>query len=47
MDSSTIFQAPPQAEYFLWSCNKVYHKQEVCLGVSGVASLITTDERLQ
>jgi len=30
MDSSTIFQAPPQAAYFLWSCNKVYHKQEVC-----------------
>jgi len=31
MDSSTICQAPPQAAYFLWSCDKVYHKQEVCL----------------
>ena len=30
MDSSTNFQAPPQAAYFLWSCDKVYHKQEVC-----------------
>ena len=30
MDSSTIFQAPPQAAYFLWSCDKVYHKHEVC-----------------
>jgi len=30
MDSSTIFQAPPKAAYFLWSCDKVYHKQEVC-----------------
>jgi len=29
MDSSTHFQAPPQAAYFLWSCDKVYHKQEV------------------
>jgi len=30
MDSSTNFQAPPHAAYFLWSCDKVYHKQEVC-----------------
>jgi len=30
MDSSTNFQALPQAAYFLWSCDKVYHKQEVC-----------------
>jgi len=30
MDSSTNFQAPPQAAHFLWSCDKVYHKQEVC-----------------
>ena len=30
MDSSTIFQAPPQAAYFLWSYDKVYHKQEIC-----------------
>ena len=30
MDSSTIFQALPQAAYFLWSCDKVYHKQEIC-----------------
>ena len=30
IDSSTHFQAPPQAAYFLWSCDKVYHKQEVC-----------------
>ena len=30
MDSSTNFQAPPRAAYFLWSCDKVYHKQEVC-----------------
>ena len=30
MDSSTKFQAPPQAAYSLWSCEKVYHKQEVC-----------------
>ena len=29
-DSSTDFQAPPQAAYCFWSCNKVYHKQEVC-----------------
>jgi len=29
MDSSTNIQAPPQAAYFLWSCDKVYHKQEV------------------
>jgi len=29
MDSSTNFQAPPQAAYFLSSCDKVYHKQEV------------------
>jgi len=28
MDSYTNFQAPPQAVYFLWSCDKVYHKQE-------------------
>jgi len=25
-----IFQAPPQAACFLWSCDKVYHKQEAC-----------------
>jgi len=30
MDSSTNVQAPPQAAYFHWSCDKVYHKQEVC-----------------
>jgi len=30
MDSSTICQASPHAAYFLWSCDKVYHKQEVC-----------------
>jgi len=30
MEGSTIFQAPPQAAFFLWSCDKVYHKQEVC-----------------
>jgi len=30
MDSSENFQAPAQAAYFLWSCDKVYHKQEVC-----------------
>ena len=30
MDSSTNFQAPSHAAYFLWSCDKVYHKQEVC-----------------
>ena len=30
MDSSTSFQAPPQAAYSLWSCDKVYYKQEVC-----------------
>ena len=30
MDSSTNFQAPPHAAYFLSSCDKVYHKQEVC-----------------
>jgi len=30
MDSSTHFQAPLQAAYFLWSCDKVYHKQDVC-----------------
>ena len=30
MDSSTNFQAPPQVAYFLWSCDKVYYKQEVC-----------------
>jgi len=30
MDSSTNFQAPPQAVYLLRSCDKVFHKQEVC-----------------
>ena len=30
MDSSTIFQAPPHAAYFLWSWDKVYHKHGVC-----------------
>jgi len=30
MDSSTICQAPPQAAYFLWICDNVYHKQDVC-----------------
>jgi len=30
MDSSTNFQAPPNAAYFLWSCGKVYHNQEIC-----------------
>ena len=30
MDSSTNVQAPSQTAYFLWSCDKVYHKQEVC-----------------
>jgi len=30
MHSSTIFQAPPIAVDFFWSCDKVYHKQEVC-----------------
>jgi len=29
MDSFTIYQAPPQAAYCLWSCDKVYHKQEI------------------
>ena len=33
MDSSTNFQAPPQAAYCHWSCYKVYHKQEVCFFV--------------
>jgi len=33
MDSSTIFQAPPQTAYLLWSCDKDYHKQEVCFFV--------------
>jgi len=27
--SFTNFQAPPNAVDFLWSCDKVYHKQEV------------------
>ena len=31
MDSSTNFQFPPQAAYFLWSCYKVYHKEEACI----------------
>jgi len=30
MNNSTNVQTPPQAAYFLWSCDKVYHKQEVC-----------------
>jgi len=30
MDSSSNFQASPQVEFFLWSNDKVYHKQEVC-----------------
>ena len=30
MDSSTICQCPPHAAYILWSCDTVYHKQEVC-----------------
>ena len=30
MDNFTNFQAPPQEAYLLWSCDKVYHKQEVC-----------------
>ena len=30
MDSSTNLHAPPHAAYSLWSCDKVYHKQEVC-----------------
>jgi len=30
MDSSTNVQAPPQAAYFLWYCDKANHKQEVC-----------------
>ena len=34
MNSSTNFQAPPQAAYFLWYCDKVYHKQEVCFLLS-------------
>ena len=29
-NSSTNCQAPLQTAYFLWSCDKVYHKQEVC-----------------
>jgi len=29
-DSSTYIQPPIQAAYFLWSCDKVYHTQEVC-----------------
>jgi len=30
MKSSTNLQASPHAAYFLWSSDKVYHKQEVC-----------------
>ena len=29
MHSSTNFQAPPYVVDLLWSCDKVYHKQEV------------------
>ena len=36
MDSSTNFQAPPHAAYFLSSCDKVYHKQEVCFLAIGL-----------
>jgi len=30
IDSSTNCQAPPHAVYSVWSCDKVYDKQEVC-----------------
>jgi len=30
LDNSTNFQPLPQAAYFLWYCDKIYHKQEVC-----------------
>ena len=31
--SSANLHAPSHAAYFLWSCDKVYHKQEVCFFV--------------
>ena len=30
MDSPTCFQVSSQVAYFLWSCDNVYNKQEVC-----------------
>jgi len=30
MDCFTIFKLLPMRNIFLWSCDKVYHKQEVC-----------------
>jgi len=41
MDGSTSFQAPPQAAYFLWYCDKVYHKQEVCFLVYLLGQIVS------
>jgi len=41
LDSSTHFQAPSQAAYFLWSCDKVYHKQEVCFLLCFLGQFVT------
>ena len=41
MHSSTNFQAPPIAVVFLWSCDKVYHKQEICLLLYFLGQIVT------
>jgi len=38
MHLSAIYQAPYNAVDFLWSCEGVYHKQEVCFPLSFVVS---------
>ena len=41
MVSFTIFPAPPLAAYFLWSCDKVYHKQEVCFHLYFLGQIVS------
>ena len=43
MDSSTNVQAPPQAAYFLLSCDKVYHKQEVYFLLYFLGQIVSSD----
>jgi len=41
MHSSTNFQAPPNAVDFLWSCDKVYHKHELCFLLYFLGQIVT------
>ena len=46
MHSSKKNQDPPNAVDFLWSCDKVYHKQEVCFLLYFLGQIVTWKDNL-